>query len=60
MKARKDVQMVFSSINAVKMAFEVFRDAPYITEKILAMVGLEDRHPVFGGKDDVIIDLSIR
>jgi hypothetical protein len=59
MKTGEDMKMIIHAADAVQMALLVLKDAPEILEKPYP-AGLEhDRTPVFGRKDDMVIDLGI-
>jgi hypothetical protein len=60
MKAGEDVDVIFLAVNSIYVALAVLQNTPDVPEKVLATVLPEGGLTVFGGKDNVIINLRIR
>lgn len=59
MKTAQDVQVITSSVDAVKMTLTFLDDSPDVSEQVWATVWMERRRPLLSRKDDVIADRSI-
>ena len=50
------MNVIFDSIDAVKMTVAVLDDAPHVAEEVVSALARENGRPVFGGKHNVVRD----